>query len=66
MSDQEDMWDQMFFSGRGETLEEALEAAGDKAKRTSGNGFYEIVKVQVEVGDSLHDYKVLLGPGVDP
>jgi hypothetical protein len=65
MGAQEDTWDQMFFSGKGGSLEEALEAAGDKAKRTRGAGFYEIVKLQVEVGDSLHDYKVLLGPGVD-
>ena len=51
-----------YFEGCGESLEVALHDASEKAKN-SRKGWYHVVKIEVEVGDSLHDYKVLLGPG---
>jgi hypothetical protein len=48
------------FEGTGKTLEEALHNASEKAK-ASRKGWYRIVKTEVDVQDSIHEYKVIIG-----
>jgi putative intracellular protease/amidase len=54
-----------YFEGCGESLDVALHNASEKAKSTR-QGWYHLVKIEVDVGDSLHDYKVLICPGGTP
>ncbi len=48
------------YEGNGKTFQEAAEKASDKAKVHS-KGWYRVVEIQVNVQDSVHDYKVILG-----
>ena len=60
----EELFDDMatgFFEGEGKSFAEALEDASNKAKN-SRKGWYQVHKTQVDVADSIHDYKVLIGP----
>ena len=51
-----------YFHGQSErSLEDALIDASEKAKGYR-KGTYRVVHIEVEVDDSIHDYKVLLGP----
>jgi len=48
------------YEGSGKTFQEAAEKASEKAK-VHGKGWYRVTEIQVNVGDSVHDYKVFLG-----
>jgi len=51
-----------FFPGEStKSLEDALINASDNAKGYR-KGTYRVVHIEVNVDDSIHDYKVLLGP----
>jgi hypothetical protein len=48
------------YEGHGKTLQEALEDASEHAKNDR-KGWYRVVKTEVDVQDSIHEYKVLIG-----
>jgi hypothetical protein len=50
-----------YFEGHGLTFDDALLDASEKAKGFR-QGWYRVVTLDVLVGDSLHDYKAILGP----
>jgi hypothetical protein len=51
-----------YFPGQSDkSLEDALIDASEKAKGYR-KGPYRVVHIEVNVADSIHDYKVLLGP----
>jgi hypothetical protein len=47
--------------GKGRTLDDALVDASEKAKRKQ-KGWYRVIEIDVDVQDSIHEYKVIIGP----
>jgi hypothetical protein len=47
--------------GKGPTLHDALVDASEKAKRKQ-KGWYRVIQIDVDVQDSIHEYKVIIGP----
>jgi hypothetical protein len=47
--------------GKGATLHDALEDASEKAKKKQ-KGWYRVIQIDVDVQDSIHEYKVIIGP----
>jgi hypothetical protein len=49
------------FDGKGPTLHDALVVASEKAKRKQ-KGWHQVIQIDVDVQDSIHEYKVIIGP----
>jgi hypothetical protein len=47
--------------GKGPTLHDALVDASEKAKGKK-KGWYRVIQIDVDVQDSIHEYKVIIGP----
>jgi hypothetical protein len=47
--------------GHGRTLKDALDDASENAKGKR-KGWYHVKRIEVDVQDSIHEYKVLIGP----
>ena len=46
--------------GNGPTLKDALEDASERAKGKR-KGWYHVIKIEIDVQDSIHEYHVLIG-----